>query len=207
MLFSAFLCLALAAPDERTWFPIDPGPPRSTSTQTATVLSNRVLRLTVASDGSGAVFENLMDKGAKLALDPPQLAGGGFGIKFGHPVTFFTRTISPSSGTSIASRRSGAAELTLINTAAERGYSLEWRFELRDGSNYVRESLRIDRQAGIPDDGTAARIDLVGFDSNTAKVVGTVPGSPIVAGNVFAGVEYPMSVSEVIDGHVRCSAA
>ena len=206
MLLPAIACLLLTPASEAAWFPTDPGPAHATGSPTECVLSNRVLRLTIATDGSRTVFENLHDNGSRIVLDSPQLAGGGFGIKFDHALTSFSMSMGSDPKSSIASHHRGGQVIKLVNTNADRGYSLEWTWELRDGSNYVRESLRIDRQAGVPDDGTASRIDLVGFDSPTAQVIGAVPGSPVVAGNLFAGVEYPMSVSEVIGGHVRCSA-
>ncbi|MHB8635536.1 MAG: alpha-galactosidase [Fimbriimonadaceae bacterium] len=208
MLLYALTCLAsthAGAPNERAWFPIAPGPAVARSGPTAQVLTNRVLQLTVANDGSSVQFENKLDR-TELVLDGPQLVGGGFAIKFGRPLTTFSAGLGVDPKSSVASRHLHGFYIKLVNTSADRGYNLEWTWELRDGSNYVRESLRIDRQAGAPADGTASRIDLIGFDSADASVIGTVPGSPVVAGNVFAGVEYPMSASAVIDGHVRCSA-
>lgn len=206
MLFLAFSCLAATAPDlERNWLPVDPGPALTGLNTSRRVIGNRSLRLSVDATGRSVTFENLLGHQAPLTLDPPILAGGGFAIKFQHPVTSTIERVQPDLGSTVAAQRLPGYRIKLVDTGTGSGYEMEWTWELRDGSNYVREELRIERKSGSADDGTASRIDLLNFDSRSARIVGSVPGSPVVDGNTFAGVEYPMAVNQLSAGHVRCS--
>ena len=70
-----------------------------------------------------------------------------------------------------------------------------WSIQLLDGSNYVRQLVSI---AAIGDQDLAiSRVELVDVELPDAHVVGSVAGSPIVAGNVFLGFEHPLSQSKV----------
>ena len=73
----------------------------------------------------------------------------------------------------------------------------DWRLELRDGSDYVREILTI--TAGNHDV-PIERVQLIDANLPDAHVVGSVRGSPIVAGHWFLGFEHPMSRSKVTNG-------
>ena len=77
------------------------------------------------------------------------------------------------------------------------GHSMRvtWSIQLLDGSHYVRQLVTI---AAIGDaDLAISRVELVDVDLPDAHVVGSVAGSPIVAGNVFLGFEHPLSQSKV----------
>lgn len=74
------------------------------------------------------------------------------------------------------------------------GLQVDCRVSMRDGANYVREEVTL----------TSTRSDLdlktvILFQAKLrqAAVVGTVPGSPIVAKNIFLGVEHPMATNSV----------
>jgi hypothetical protein len=78
-----------------------------------------------------------------------------------------------------------------------------WKAILREGSTYVREELTLHA--------TSQNVlvkEIVLFDEKIpdAKAVGTVDGSPVVAGNFFFGYEHPMSRNTVsADSTVHCS--
>lgn len=74
---------------------------------------------------------------------------------------------------------------------------VEWGASLRDGANYVRQQIVIRPLQGAAD---ITRITLVDHRLPKADLVGQVPGSPVVAGTLFAGFEHPMSVSQVQAG-------
>ncbi len=213
--------LALSSPENR-WFPADPGRAHAVSQSDCVVLSNRALRVTVARDGSGVIFENLLEKGSKISLYPPSLSGSTGDIKlgrisdwrvdsFGGQIIDNGPLIDPQyqyfdrKNTRIASHGSGGCGLSTVIDNESSGYRFQWSFELRDDSNYIRESLKIFRSAGQSAAGSVSRISLVGFRSPIAAVVGRVPGSPIVAGNIFAGAEHPMAVSTVVNGYAQSS--
>jgi hypothetical protein len=72
--------------------------------------------------------------------------------------------------------------------------SVTWRAILRHGSNYVRQEIAI---SALKDDLPIAEVRL--FDGNLpgAKVIGSVKGSPVTAGDLFLGFEDPLSECHV----------
>jgi hypothetical protein len=80
---------------------------------------------------------------------------------------------------------------------ADGALHLNWSLILRDDSQYVREFLTItatDRDVDL------SRVQLIDVPLENAHVVGSVQGSPIVAGNWFLGFEHPISQSKVTAG-------
>ena len=78
-----------------------------------------------------------------------------------------------------------------------------WKAILREDSTYVREELTLHAT-----DQNVLVKEIVLFDEKIpgAKTVGTVDGSPVVAGNFFFGYEHPMSRNIVsADSTVHCS--
>ena len=93
----------------------------------------------------------------------------------------------------------------------DRNLSVRWQASLRDGSNYVRQTVEL--QAG-KEWVELNEIILLDLPAEEAVVHGSVDGSPAVAGRWFMGLEHPMSKSQVVpdaresDGitsRVRCS--
>jgi hypothetical protein len=79
--------------------------------------------------------------------------------------------------------------------------SIIWRVELRDDSNYLREEISL----SAPDNDQ--RIDEVHlFNGNLpgARVIGTVKGSPVTAGDLFIGFENPLAVCQATNA-VTCT--
>jgi hypothetical protein len=85
------------------------------------------------------------------------------------------------------------------------GLRIDWSITLRDGSNYVVQTLTLSAREDI-------RIDsLVFMDApvSNALQVGQVDGSVVVADDIFMAVEHPLAVNSVTPGEpwpqVRCS--
>lgn len=83
------------------------------------------------------------------------------------------------------------------------GLHVHWRAELRDGSNYVRQTIRISSQTTIP---------LYGVEFSDVKLphaatIGTCPGSPVASDDLFLGVEMPGAQNTVEKGRSRISFA
>ena len=100
--------------------------------------------------------------------------------------------------------RVGGTRLVVPFVVRPDGNAITWWLELREGQPYVRVGLDIEpNQFTMP----ARKITLLNIAAKEARVEGTVKGAPVVAaGNrLFAGVEHPMSLSEVTDKGFTCS--
>lgn len=86
--------------------------------------------------------------------------------------------------------------------AGPSGSQIAWRGMLRKGANYLRQQIQV---KAADADLTIRQIVLTDAVLPGAAVVGTAQGSPIVAGNIFAGVEHPMSQCAVETERARCS--
>lgn len=81
------------------------------------------------------------------------------------------------------------------------GLSCAWHAVLRDGSNYVRQVITLraaDREIDLEE------IALLDARLPGVCVRGTCLGSPVVAGDLFAGFEHPMSQSGVTEERAQC---
>lgn len=84
------------------------------------------------------------------------------------------------------------------------GHNLTWWLELRAGQPYVRVGVDVrPQQFTMP----LRKVTLLRVAAPEARVEGSVKGAPIVAaGNrLFAGLEHPMSLSEVTENGFTCS--
>jgi len=74
--------------------------------------------------------------------------------------------------------------------APEKKISIVWRAVLRDGSNYIRQEITLSAPDG---DLPIAEVQLFNGNLPGAKVIGTVQGSPVAAGDLFLGFEDPLA--------------
>ena len=87
-------------------------------------------------------------------------------------------------------------------TSEQVSLSVRWCAISRDGANYLRQEVTLTANAGPVDIDEVRMFDFV---APGAKVVGTVPGSPILAGNFFFGFESPLSRSVVENDRATAS--
>jgi hypothetical protein len=71
---------------------------------------------------------------------------------------------------------------------------VDWQWVQREGSDYLREIVTV---TALKQDEDISRIDLMQLKADQAEVIGTVQGSPVVAGHNYFGFEQPLSSSEV----------
>jgi hypothetical protein len=83
----------------------------------------------------------------------------------------------------------------------KRKLAVTWKAILRDDSNYLRQEVAV--EAGS--DASITEVELFHFASRTARVSGTVKGSPVVMGDVFLGFEHPLSTCQVKSETVTCT--
>lgn len=118
--------------------------------------------------------------GQYISFDLPgssfRLAGPPKVIRFG-PET---------AGVRIADRIGGVALESLLTS--DRGIQARWRAELRNGSNYIRQTIEF---ATLKDKLALTGIELCDTHVPDARTIGTCPGCPIAGGGMFFGVEMP----------------
>jgi hypothetical protein len=81
--------------------------------------------------------------------------------------------------------------------SSDENLHIIWSLVLLDGASYLRQVLTISANAR---DVPISEVKLIDLKLSGARVSGSVQGSPVVAGNVFLGVEHPLSRSKVTDG-------
>ena len=115
------------------------------------------------------------------------------------------RNLQPDSQSCRLAERFGGKQINVMLASSDGNLSVEWRAILRDGSNYVRQLI------GITTKNKAINIKeivLLELPAPGAEVMGTVDGSPVVAGHMFFAYEHPLSKSQILPGELptlRCS--
>ena len=173
-------------------------------------LENRFVRWTWRASDEKLRPLRLEDKQNGEAIDLP---GDCFQIQLGDGTTLKSsdfrldgppkiKSLKREPASPTAALHEGGKELVAMFSAPAKNLSAEWHVNLRDGSPYVREKLRL---RAINHDVLVKEIVLFDGKMPGAKVMGTVDGSPVVAGNFFLGYEHPMSRNAVgDDAAVRC---
>jgi len=200
---------ALCMPARALEFPgPDPGPARGQITEGQLTLENEILayRWSVAQDRLRP--ERLADElsGTALTLaerecfqivlaDSPSSVGRivrASDMALAGPPQ--VQTIEPDDRAPRLADRLGGRQIVVRLADAGSGLEVEWRALLRDGSNYVQFRLTL---------GAAKEMlevkEIIFWESAAAdaRVMGTVDGSPVVAGTVFFACEHPMAKSEL----------
>lgn len=141
---------------------------------------------------SGDCFEMVLDDGTVLSSSDFQLEGAPK-----------IERLKPDGASPTLARHFSGKQLVAKFSAPDRHLSAEWRVLLRNGSTYFRQEITL---RAVGQDVLVKEIVLFDQKVSGAKTVGTVDGSPVVAGNLFFGYEHPMARNEAgTNGVVRCS--
>lgn len=109
--------------------------------------------------------------------------------------------LAPNPAAPILAQRFGGRQLVARLIAPDGNLEVEWRAILRDGANAIRQELTLRAlTTAVP----IREMRLVEWPAGGARVVGTVPGSPIVAGDLFFAYEHPDSRS-VVSERATCA--
>jgi hypothetical protein len=106
-----------------------------------------------------------------------------------------------------STRRAGqrpGSHISAVFRDAASGASVKWRAILLDGSRYLRQEFEI---AATAQDLPVREIVLWDFEFSGAQVMGTVKGSPAVAGTTYLAFEHPLSSTSAEGSRVRCVLA
>lgn len=87
---------------------------------------------------------------------------------------------------------------------ADHRFRIQWQLIQRDGSPYLRTVVVV---TALKQDEPLTSVSLLPSSIDHAEVDGVVKGSPVVASNLYMGLENPLSDSEVRGKHVTLSMA
>ncbi len=204
----SLLAATPAAAAAGAWLARAPGAAHCALAPDGATLANAVLRYAVGS-AAGALSRASLDSGEERA--PTALAGELFTLELHDGSQLVasdfridgalecTPLLAMPDAARLAERHAGVA---LGARLAQVGGTLtvRWSAELRDGGNYVRERFRVETRRELD----VASVMLLDLALAGAVVAGQVDGSPLVAGDVFLGIEHPMAQASVVGG--RASA-
>jgi len=92
--------------------------------------------------------------------------------------------------------RSPGQQLSVTFAGLDGSLEVLWQAVLRDGSNYVRQSVTL---KALKEQIPIKNIRLIDLPALGARVAGTVAGSPVVEGSIFFAYEHPNAKNEVVD--------
>ena len=104
--------------------------------------------------------------------------------------------VTPSPNASRAATVMPGETVEMGFDSSDRAVHVEWAIVRLEGSNCVRQVVTVAAQGKT--DVPISRVELIELKLAGAHVVGSEAGSPIVAGNLFLGLEHPLSTSNVI---------
>ncbi len=96
-----------------------------------------------------------------------------------------------------AAQRYNGIEVKAALASPDKKLSVDWRVELRDGSNYLRQFVEI---KPTEDPVTIQSIEFNDFLIEGVSVVGRVSGSPLAAGSFFLAYEHPTARQGMANG-------
>ena len=173
-------------------------------------LSNRVLRAAWSFDSRSLRATQFVNRQAERTLPLPgdvfvlMLADGRAlrGSEMNLLAPPATQPLKADTNASRASERLSGQSVVADFEDTQTGLKVRWRGILRDGSNYLRQEITLTAtKSEVP----IAEVRLIDWNLPDARVVGTVKGSPVVADDLFAGFEHPLSQCAVGGGRARCT--
>ncbi|MEN6576772.1 MAG: enterotoxin [Phycisphaerales bacterium] len=99
--------------------------------------------------------------------------------------------------------KSAGKQVRVLLATPDDSLAIQWRAELRDGSNYVRQYVAIAPKTANAD---LRETVLVQLDGQHATPAGTLDGSPVTVGDTyFFAFEHPLSKVRTRDSKLECS--
>jgi hypothetical protein len=131
-----------------------------------------------------------------VTSDGNTLAGGSARI-IGKPEI---ESIVPKPDTARLEEHFAGKRVTLRLEFPAANLNVTWSAVLRDGDNYLRQEIML----SAANDTAIREVRLFDFTLPSARVTGSVKGSPVTAGNLFLGFEHPLAQCVVIQERVKC---
>ncbi len=200
---------AAHAQNTPVYFAPDPGRSSAEMSRDSFSLSNAVVSMSWnISDGhlrGGEFVDRIANHAAAAPPNDFTLLLGDGRVLTGAEMKILGRPVStdlePQPDAAQLSERLPGKTISLELADPAGSMTVTWRAILRDGSNYIRQEITLTAaDADVP----INEIRLLDWNLPDAHVAGTVKGSPVVAGTLFAGAEHPLSSCAVALGRARC---
>lgn len=210
LLFLAiFAAVRMYAQDTPVYFAPSPGVAKADVGPSGFSVSNSILRMSwkiVGAHAEGAEFKDLLShqtitvqpRPFTLILDDGSVIPASAMKMMGAPEVI--ELVTHPDASRLAERIPGKSVVVEFEDQGGRLH-LTWRVILRDGSNYVRQQFEVLAKS---QDVGVREVRLIDWNLPNARVVGTVKGSPLVAGTLFAGFEDPLASCAVAGQRARC---
>ncbi len=188
----------------------DPGPAEAVTSATTFSLSNHALRVELTTEDGHLRFANFHDVLNDQNLPAPDQLfvlrfKNGRELRSSEMYLVSRPTVDDLEAHPHASRlseRAAGKKMMAEFAAPSENLNVAWSAILRDGSNYLRQEVTL---KALEKDVSVAEVRLIAWKSAGAKVIGSVAGSPVVANNIFAGLENPLSKCTVSNGVASCA--
>ncbi|HTH42933.1 MAG TPA: enterotoxin [Terracidiphilus sp.] len=155
----------------------------------------RFASLKNAADGKmlqpGEAFSVKLSDGRVIAASQMKIAG-----------SITESTMAPVGTASRAAEHVAGKRFCADLAVDDAALAVHWCAILRNRANYLRQEVTLKATARAVD---ISEVRMFDFAAPGTKVVGTVPGSPMVDGEFFFGFESPLSVSTAQDGRATAS--
>lgn len=183
-----------------------PGQARVATQGQTIMLENNLLQLTVSRQGGGirpTGFTNSQTNGRLGHVDSEFFHVTVEPESDPYPCSQFvvqgkcniSRIAAKPKSRTLAKRSPGVRiEATMLSP--DKRFTVDWSVELRDGANYIRQFATI-RPQDKPVRITSIQFFDMGIEQG--RVAGTVPGSPIIAGDFFIAYEHPNAENVIFD--------
>jgi len=193
---------------QESWMPADPGPARAEARDTEMILENAAIkaRWQVGERWTASLEDRWNKKSLPSAGEPFTVV-----LRSGRRIrpSSMKAAVLPRTGEHAAQPGASRAVDTVAGQVVSMvvqdettGLRVWWRAWLYDGANYIRQEILLQSDNADID---IQEINMIDLSVPKAQVMGTVQGSPAVAGSWFFGMEHPMSVSKVDGDRVQCS--
>jgi hypothetical protein len=206
VLFCAWPSLLLA--QHSYLYGVQPGKPQATVEENRIVLGNSMLTAAWSTANGKLRGVHLTDLGSNVVVPLPEkvfavvLDDGrsldADSMEISEPVR--VEDLQPNDKSASLEQHFAGKKVVLRLLDPSSRLSAVWSAELRDGDNYVRQEVSFSSAAELK----IRQVRLFDFKLASAKLMGTVSGSPVVAGNIFLGFEHPLSQCTVQQEEVHC---
>jgi hypothetical protein len=113
-------------------------------------------------------------------------------------------TLRPAPKAQRLGARNGGKQVRVTLATVDDNLTIQWRAELRDGSNYIRQYVSLTPPKADIDFREIILVQEPSVADLGAQPAGILDGSPVTRGDMFQAFEHPLSKIRILDDELRC---